>query len=462
MDLHIKKQRQSGTIKRQEEFYDRLIPNRRDLNTEYSRYLITRTDQPDTPADILEQECNYYSLKAYQSQLKSCLFGQTQEQILPLYKTSKHLGAYSRSQLWEVKPRFKPVIETSPIALDLPNFSTNFCLNLLDWSPKNDIVAALQNSLYLFNVDSNQIRSIAVTNLDITSVKWNWEGTDLLIAYKSGLLVWSENSLKSLDFTINCHARCYITSMDFSPQCYYLVTGCSLGTLTLYHYPNSMKPVKKIFRIFGSRIATVAFSANGRFIACSGIRYEVLILRFPDCNVVYNIIMTGPVRALAWHPHQLSYICVGDINGILTLHNVSLQVCIAEYVPHYESSVYCVTFNPISYELVTSHWIHDQQPYVKAHTQLNVLESFDRIVDRLHGPGGRSGRVLYLKWSPDGKQIATAGSDETLQIWNFMPNHKSAANKKKQTAKVDCRSLNNCNIERDKTMNFTFKLGCIR
>lgn len=48
-------------------------------------------------------------------------------------------------------------------------------------------------------------------------------------------------------------------------------------------------------------------------------------------------------------------------------------------------------------------YILGTEPHVKAHTQLNVLESFDRIVDRLHGQ--QSGRVLYLKWSPDGKQI---------------------------------------------------------
>lgn len=39
-----------------------------------------------------------------------------------------------------------------------------------------------------------------------------------------------------------------------------------------------------------------------------------------------------------------------------------------------------------------------------------------RIVDTLtvHEKG-----VFFLMWNPDGMQLATAGDDETLNIWNF-------------------------------------------
>lgn len=44
------------------------------------------------------------------------------------------------------------------------------------------------------------------------------------------------------------------------------------------------------------------------------------------------------------------------------------------------------------------------------------MSSMSRIVDTLtvHEKG-----VFFLMWNPDGMQLATAGDDETLNIWNF-------------------------------------------
>lgn len=48
--------------------------------------------------------------------------------------------------------------------------------------------------------------------------------------------------------------------------------------------------------------------------------------------------------------------------------------------------------------------------------EILVMSSMSRIVDSLtvHVKG-----VYFLMWNPDGMQLATAGDDETLNIWNF-------------------------------------------
>uniref|UniRef100_A0A182SA69 WD_REPEATS_REGION domain-containing protein n=1 Tax=Anopheles maculatus TaxID=74869 RepID=A0A182SA69_9DIPT len=45
-----------------------------------------------------------------------------------------------------------------------------------------------------------------------------------------------------------------------------------------------------------------------------------------------------------------------------------------------------------------------------------VLASMDRVVDVMRN---HDDVIVHLLWSPDGKQLASVGYDETLTIWNF-------------------------------------------
>lgn len=76
-----------------------------------------------------------------------------------------------------------------------------------------------------------------------------------------------------------------------------------------------------------------------------------------------------------------------------------------------------MALNPLSAELVAS-FSHN----IKGETiscEIMVLASMDRVVDNLTA---HSSCVHHLMWSPNGTHIATAGDDETLNIWNFFGN----------------------------------------
>ncbi|XP_052890378.1 LOW QUALITY PROTEIN: protein cortex-like [Anopheles moucheti] len=71
-----------------------------------------------------------------------------------------------------------------------------------------------------------------------------------------------------------------------------------------------------------------------------------------------------------------------------------------------------LSFNKISGELVVCYSFTDtnKQP------EILVLASMDRVVDVMRN---HDDAIVQLLWSPDGKQLASVGYDETLTIWNF-------------------------------------------
>lgn len=78
-------------------------------------------------------------------------------------------------------------------------------------------------------------------------------------------------------------------------------------------------------------------------------------------------------------------------------------------------------------ELVSSHGFSDNQ------LCLWKLTNGDNLV-KLKEFRGHTARVLHMAKSPDGKQIVTAGADETLRFWDLFnsPAAGSGGNKVKQ------------------------------
>ncbi|XP_035902179.1 protein cortex-like [Anopheles stephensi] len=71
-----------------------------------------------------------------------------------------------------------------------------------------------------------------------------------------------------------------------------------------------------------------------------------------------------------------------------------------------------LAFNKISGELVVCYSFTD----VNKPPEILVLASMDRVVDVMRN---HDDVIVHLLWSPDGKQLASVGYDETLTIWNF-------------------------------------------
>lgn len=401
---------------------DRFIPSRKHFDVNHSYHAIFNSDSVKNPTDILEQNPNEWPVHNYETSLNSLIKNNLHtKRILPFGSNLKCADKENHAIHWPVKARQKPIIGSPWAVLDLPNFINAFDRNLLDWGKCNYIAAALWDSVYLWNACTS--KTVPIPNPTTTAIKWNPDGSSLFTANRSCIKIWDMETTKA-KMTFNqghcAQFRCSVTAVDWFPFGNVQVAGCDHGGVVIHNEDGFRKVINQGQggNIFCS-IVTVNFSYNGRYIASSSFESVVNVWTFPDGLLYFKIKMFGSTRGMAWHPVRQSYLCLGDTSGVMALWNVSNQTTIAQHKPMIKKAVavYCLTFSELSGELVTSHLLYNHSDQTWNVSQLNVLASFERVVDRIEGK--HDGRILYLKWSPDGTQFATAGSDETLQIWNF-------------------------------------------
>ncbi|XP_075216625.1 protein cortex-like isoform X2 [Lycorma delicatula] len=373
-----------------------------------------RKDINDWPA------CNY---KSYLARLINYDFNSNH--ILPFNSKLEKFNKINHTIHWSVKPRQKPMIGTPWAVLDLPNFMSTFDRNLLDWGKSNYIAAALWDSVYLWN--SLTSKTIPIPNPTSTAIRWNPDGLSLFTASRDSIKIWDIETSKPKN---NDHTQrhctqisCSVTAVDWFPYGHTQVMGCNRGSIVIFNEDGYKKIVNQGQDVsLHHSIVSISFSCNGRYFASSSFDSLVNVWTFPDGLLYLKIRTLGSTRGLAWHPVQHSYLCLGDISGSMALWNVSNRTIVAQYKPSTKNAVYCLAFSEITAELVTSHFLYNGLTNHSVKSELNVLASFDRVVDRIEGQFDDV--MLYLKWSPDGTQIATAGADETLQIWNFISQSK--------------------------------------
>lgn len=101
--------------------------------------------------------------------------------------------------------------------------------------------------------------------------------------------------------------------------------------------------------------------------------------------------------------------------GKISILELSTKTVLAFYQRHDKKcSIDAITVNPLSAELVVSVTREDDDGNLGC--EILVLASMNRVVDNLTA---HTRTVNFLLWNPNGTHIATAGNDETLNIWDF-------------------------------------------
>ncbi|XP_022190458.2 protein cortex [Nilaparvata lugens] len=406
---------------------DRFIPSRRNFNVDLSHHLLNKNTGKHK--DVTEQDINEWSTQNYEDSVGKYIgFDYKSNRILPFFDSSQPARKIQKlaESVWPVKPRKKPTVGSPHAILDLPNFVNLFQKNVLDWGRNNYIAAALWDSVYLWNADTS--KTIPIASHNTTALKWHPTRSQLFIATPLSIKVWDmETAQVKYSLEVHCLlAHCAITAVDWHPFIDVRATGCSHGTVCLVSETHN-KVLQTMSPAVGAILA-VAFSPNGRFLASASMTPYVEIWTYPDGVPYFRVRMSSPTRGIAWHPLKQSYLCLGDVNGVMSLVNVGKMTVVTDYLPERtgsmpHASIYCLTFSEISGELVTSHYLHASEARSIPVAQVNVLSSFNKLVDRFELD--QNDKVMYLKWNPDGTQIATAGTDESLQLWNFLPSSKA-------------------------------------
>ncbi|RZC42769.1 cell division cycle protein 20 -like protein, partial [Asbolus verrucosus] len=264
-------------------------------------------------------------------------------------------------------------------------------------------------------------------------VKWKNDGMRFAVGlFPNKLGVWDIVVKKLICETFCCLPFCEICSLEWiNDNC--LVTGCNNGVLKMH--TADLKCIRRVRFAHDSAIINIASSCNRKLIATSGTDRKVIIWKVPELEGYFQITFPSVVRALAWHPWRSALLAtgLGFKEGRVILWNVNTHKdVISERNTYKNSSVDCLTFNPITAELVVSYFVACGRDVSKGSGVVSVLSNINKVVEELHI---HNGPVPYLLWGDQGRVLASISADENLCIWSFFGSSDNGANLKKKKEK---------------------------
>lgn len=352
---------------------------------------------------------------------------------------------------WVCTPRNKPLalVDTTH---DLPGFENYADLNVIDWSRTGQIAASFGSELVLWNPNNDLT---AVFNCDESKVvAYSPKGNLLAVGCRKKQ--WAVLELWSLGSKV--YIECGhvfdkphedVVVIEWEQTAKNLVCGTELGNIYVFKIP-SFEIVKKIER-YELSIFSMKFSPNFNYLATCDVEGNIFIWNWPNYTVHCALRSQRKLRAvMSWHPWTSEDLAISeDMPASIVILHVPTKKIVAYYQRRdYNCLIDYISFSKVSGELVVSYSTKTQaQDSFKS--GIIVLSSLDRIVDQLNI---QCSHVRFMKWSPDGMQLATAGTDETLAIWNFFStkDNKAALKKSlklqntfyKTTSKIPLKKLN--------------------
>ncbi len=147
----------------------------------------------------------------------------------------------------------------------------------------------------------------------------------------------------------------------------------------------------------------------------------------PACGFIFSTCRghANVIRAVAWSPDGQNIASVGD-DATARVWNAATGRRIFTYLNH-DSEVFAVAWSPDGQHIASGGWDHTVRVWDAVHnaggaaSMLRWLKSLESFV----GIGGftyssHTGQVYAVVWSPDGQDIASAGNDHTVQVWQAL------------------------------------------
>lgn len=192
-----------------------------------------------------------------------------------------------------------------------------------------------------------------------------------------------------------------------------LHSGMSNGHIYVHRYPSL--EVSTILTLHTDCISEIKFSKNTKYFATTDLSGYVLIWLLKKM-VPFIKCLESSDCLIAWHPWKEDDIIIATtLPAKIRLISVATKSVVAYYRRNDgRCRIDAISFNPLSAELVVSLSMIGEHRQVTS--EILVMSSMSRVVDTL---SVHEKSVYFLLWDPDGTQLATAGDDETLNIWNF-------------------------------------------
>eukprot|EP00759_Apiculatamorpha_spiralis_P015654 PhF_6_TR22279/c0_g1_i1/m.31513/K03363/CDC20; cell division cycle 20, cofactor of APC complex len=323
---------------------------------------------------------------------------------------------------------FRIIPQTPERILDAPDLLDDFYLNLIDWSAKNVLAVALNQTVYLWYAATGDIQQLMSTHEDdniVTSVSWNADGTILAVGTNSCEVQFWDVSSRLLK-TVPGH-RGRVGSLAWSGSV--LASGSRDSTIGLCDVRTYQRTAT--LQAHTQEVCGLRWSSDGTQLASGGNDNLLYVWDHnrlsQECRPRLRLTQhTAAVKALAWNPQHPQLLASGGGTADKTLRFWDTHTGQCLHHVDTRSQVCSIVWSLDGNELVTSHGYSDNQ------LVLWKYPSLKRMADLT----GHTSRVLHLALSPDGQLVVSAAGDETIRFWKcFAQSNKgnSTTSRRKST-----------------------------
>ena len=275
------------------------------------------------------------------------------------------------------------------------------------------------HSVWLLSVETDEVTKLyesGDTNPEITSVQWDEKGNILALGDSKGSLnLWDFDSSKKIR-TISGHTD-RINCISWNGQ--NIISTASRDSMILTR--DLRVPSDYVMKHLGHKdeVCGLKWSPSGRYLASGGNDNKVFIWSLnksePEARFDQH---SSAVKAIAWSPHQQELLLTGGgyTDRKINIWNV-LSFNLVNSVET-DSQVCNILFSKNSNEFVTTHGHPKNQIVVWKYPEMIKMSVLDSAQSH-------SQRILFVSDSPNGEDIVTGASDETLKFWSVFAKKKS-------------------------------------
>ncbi|CAG8449692.1 12263_t:CDS:2 [Ambispora leptoticha] len=308
--------------------------------------------------------------------------------------------------------------------LDAPNIRDDFYLNVLDWSSINCIGVALENEVFLYNVRTSSVTTLAQHKSPeyVSSVNWNMEGTHIAVGTNQGIVrIYDVCRMKMVRKISNHELR--VGSMAWRKNI--LTTGSR--DADIFHIDvRSPEPFIGCLKAHTQEICGLKWSQDEQ-LASGGNDNLLYIWDQRKASPLYSLRHKSAVKAIAWSPHARNLVASGggSQDQRIRFWTTYTGRNLASYLTG--SQVTNLAWSEQVNELVSTHGYSRNEVIVWKYPSMDELACLT----------GHKSRVLYLAAAPDGRTIVTGAGDEVLRFWNVF----SQKRQKTSESKISLRNF---------------------
>lgn len=306
--------------------------------------------------------------------------------------------------------------------LDAPGFQDDFYLNLIDWSKKNILAIALNDSLYLWNGNNGEATLLKeYEECQITSVHWSDDDCHISIGKSDGNTEIWDVETSTLVRTMRSKLNVRIGSQSWLETL--LTTGFRSGEIQI----NDVRIKDHIVNTWDEHTGEVcglSYKADGLQLASGGNDNTMMI--WDTRTSMPQFVKkdhSAAVKALAWSPTNAGLLASGGGQTDQQIHfwnsttgaklhtiNTGSQVSSLHWGQSYD------TKGNMNVEIVATGGSPDNS------ISIYNYETRYKVAEVVHA---HDARICCSKLSPDGTVLATIGGDENLKFYKiFEPKRK--------------------------------------